>query len=80
MADSKGQLQVTILRKDLIRFHSLRLRDGLKPREMIEAALDAYEREKGRMVAYEQNIQQPQLFDEETGEVLDLVSRRESSL
>lgn len=36
-------------------------------------------KEKGRMVAYEQNIQQPPLFDEETGEVLEIVSRRESS-
>lgn len=36
-------------------------------------------KEKGRMVAYEQNIQQPPLFDEESGEVLDLALRRERS-
>ena len=43
----REQLAVRVDRKDLIRFHSLRLRDGLRPREMVEAALDAYEREKG---------------------------------
>jgi hypothetical protein len=43
----KGQLRLTVSGKDLMRFHLLRLRDGLKQREMIAALLDAYEREKG---------------------------------